>query len=161
AYALHVNPGYSYSVLTTSSTAPFYAPGVQTSFTILDQGNNLVGVSSDLGAFSSFTFTATQSVYFIKTFSSSVGFYGLRVENNSVPEVNGIGETITAGVVYTSSLDYASDSDHFYFPALAGHTYAVAIASAVPDLFLKISDSLTNVAVAYTASGGGIYEFTP
>ena len=152
-YALHLDIGSNYTILTVDST-------VSNNFAIYDRFGNPLVDSIDYGTYSAYTFTASDSLYYITTYSTGSGYYTLRAENNSIVEANGIGEVITGGVVYSALVDYASDSDHYLFGAIAGRTYAVIINSSLPDLFLKVADANTGQQAGFTSTGGGTYVFT-
>jgi hypothetical protein len=130
AYRLHLDYGSNYSVVTSDVTS-----GVDTDFAILDRYGNVVYFSTDYGTYSGVNFTALDSLYYVVTISSGTGFYGLRAENNSFVELNGIGEIIYGGQVYTAAIDYSGDSDHYFFNGVSGKTYIVTLSTSMSDLF--------------------------
>jgi len=160
SYKMILSVGTQYTIVATG-TSLFGGTAVTTdSFALLNRNGAVLALSSNVGnGFTGYTFTATDTLYYIQNYSSNAGFYGLRLVNNSITESNGIGETITAGRVYSAALDYVSDVDIYTFYAVAGVTYRAAIVSAIPDIFLDVEYS--NLAVDHLVSvGGGVYTFT-
>jgi len=166
AYQLHLDKASSYSI-----TASDNSNGFTTHIDIYDANGHALYTSTDQGTFSGLTFTANDNLYFVVTWSEGTGYYRLRVENNTVVESNGVGEPTVANQTYNGSLDYTSDSDHFLFSAVAGHTYQVDVASPIPALFLKVCylDTVSYVpqalavtpgAFVFTASVTGTYEYS-
>jgi hypothetical protein len=157
AYQLHVDIGSTYTIVATDNTN-----GFETALGVYNRlGSLLLSSSVDRGGYTELTFTATDTLVYITAQASGVGIYGIRVDNNSVIEANGIGETIYANQTYSAALDYTSDSDHFLFSAVAGHTYKVTITTAIPDLFLKVSALGTSSYTPVTLVGSaGTYTFT-
>lgn len=136
-YSMNLDIGSSYTIVATN--LGLITPSVtDVDFAILNRYGQILGFSTDYGTYSGITFTAADSRYYIQTFTGSVGHYGMRLGNNSITEVNGIGETINAGTIITAALDYGSDVDLYYFSGVAGQTYQIEIASTVPDLFLDL-----------------------
>jgi len=153
AYALHVDIGSEYGVVALDLTT-------DTNFLICDRFGNPLVASTDYGDFSGYTFTALDSLYYIVTYSSGAGFYGLRAENFSNEELNGIGEFVRAGETYSASIDYASDSDHYLFNATAGHTYSLVITTSIDGLFMVVADVDTGERIWSEVTSSGVYTFT-
>ena len=153
AYALHVDIGSNYAVAAFDLTT-------NAGFRICDRFGNSFAGSIDFGDYSAYAFTARDSLYYIVTYSDGAGFYRLRAENISFMELNGIGEFITAGQTYTAAIDYASDSDHYLFNAVAGHTYGLVVTTSLPDLFIALADVDTGERISVDATSGGVYTFT-
>lgn len=157
-YSMNLDIGSSYTIgaanlgLTTPSVT-------DVDFAILNRYGQILGFSTDYGVYSSVSFIASDSRYFIQVFTGSVGHYGIRLSNNSVTEINGIGETISAGTIITAALDYGSDVDLYYFAGVAGQTYQIDIVSSIPDLFLDLEFgelAVGNIVSPYA----GTYRFT-
>lgn len=161
SYILRLDYGYQYTAVITNNTVYGNSTSANSGLGLYDRYGNLLALSIDYGTFSGLSFTATDTLYYLASLSSDSGFYTIRVENNTVSETNGIGEVIYSGVTYNAALDYTSDSDHYLFSAISGHTYAVSLTTLVPDLFLKISNVSTGLALDFLTSSGGVYTFTP
>jgi hypothetical protein len=157
-YLLVVDIGYTYGIITTGNT-PFGSPINNSNFVLADRTGGALALSTDSGAYSGLTFTATDSIYYISVYSDTVGFYGLYVGNNSVTETVGVGETITRGQSYVAALDYTSDVDKYYFFAEAGVSYTFAVGTTIPDLFIDIEYENLHVD-NILANGLGMYSFT-
>jgi hypothetical protein len=160
AYKLVLGVGTNYTIVATGISI-FGSPVViSNNFALLNRNGFIVAMSTSVGnGFSGLTFTATDSLYYVQNYSSNAGYYGLRLENNSITEANGIGEVITAGRTYSAALDYVSDVDIYTFSAIAGVTYGAVLLSSIPDIFLDVEYS--NLAVSsLVAVGSGIYTFT-
>jgi hypothetical protein len=158
-YRITLDVGTSYTIV-ADGTSIFGSPAVvNNNFALLDRFGNVLALSSDFGSASGLTFTAADNIYYVQNFSDSVGFYFLRLENNSITELNGIGESIVTGATYNAALDYTSDVDKYSFSAIGGATYSFAIITSVPDIFLDIEFS--NLSVDnLVAVGSGVYSFT-
>lgn len=160
AYKMILSVGTNYTIV-SSGTSLFGGTAVTNdNFALLNRNGAVLALSSSMGnGWSAYTFTATDTLYYLQNYSSNAGYYLLRLANNSITETNGIGETITAGRVYSAALDYVSDVDIYSFYAVAGVTYRAAIVSSIPDIFLDVEYS--NLAVDHLVSvGGGVYTFT-
>jgi hypothetical protein len=159
-YAIVLGVGTNYTIVSTGTSLFGGTAVTANNFALLNRSGTVLALSSSTGSgFSAYTFTATDSLYYIQNYSSNAGYYGLRLVNNSITEANGIGEVITAGRIYNAALDYVSDVDIYTFYAIAGVTYRAALVSSVPDIFLDLEYS--NLAVDnLVATGSGIYTFT-
>ena len=159
AYALTVDPGFSYTI-GAYSAFPLYTPNpFNTNFAILDRFGNILALSADTGAASFFTFTAIDSLYYVQAYSDSIGHYSLLATNNTIFENNSVGQTLSLGAALQGRLDFTSDVDRFGFSAIAGRTYAFTLLTTIPDAFLDVEYS--NVFVSNLVSNGsGIYTFT-
>ena len=159
-YSINVDIGSNYAVIASGSYAAFFGTPVNSAnFGILDRYGNVLALSTDYGSYSGFTFTALDSIYYIQEYSSSPGFYGMRLENNSIVEQNGIGEQIYYGQTYSAALDYTSDVDIYTASLQAGNTYYFSIQSNIPDIYLDVEYDQQAVASLVTA-GSGLYYFT-
>lgn len=157
-YYLRVDPGMNYTV-GAYSAFPLYQPNpANTNFAILNRFGTAVAFSLDFGSSSAFTFTATDSIYYIQAYSDSIGNYGLRVTNNSLPEIDPIGQSLPIGVTVAGRVDYTSDVDIFSFQAIAGHAYAFTLLTGIPDAFFGIEYNDTYVS-NLVSNGSGIYTF--
>ena len=158
-YKIVVDIGSNYSVLAVDSGLAL--PVVSdVDFAILNRYGYVVAYSIDYGVYSGFTFTATDSLYYVQAYTGSYGYYGLRLTNNSITESNGIGETIVGGAVYTAALDYTADVDIYNFYGVAGIKYAAQLTSNVSDLYLDLEYSEMAVS-SLVSNGSGLYTFTP
>jgi Ca2+-binding RTX toxin-like protein len=158
AYFIHLDVGSSYTII-ASGISIFGVQVASANFALLDRNGKVLDLSKAYGGYSFFTFTATDSIYYIEEYSGSSGFYGMRVANNSIVEKNGIGEIITYGQIYSAALDYTSDVDIYTAYLQAGNTYYFSIQSNIPDIFLDVEYSQQAVASLVT-SGSGLYYFT-
>lgn len=159
AYFIRVDPGMHYSIV-TSSSSPLYNPSaINTNFLLLDRYGYALASSTDFGTFSGLSFTAADSLYYVQVYSDSIGNYSLRLTNDSITEVNPIGQNLPIGVTLNGYLDYTSDVDIFAFAAVAGAVYGFTLVSSIADAYLDIEYS--NVQVANLVSrGSGVYVFT-
>lgn len=160
SYFIQTDIGAQYSAIILNTSPYGNSPAANSGIFLLNRYGTIVTGSTDFGNYSGLNFQANDTLYYVVSYSSASGFYGIRIDNTSRPETNGVGETINEGVVYSGALDFTSDSDHFYFNAVAGITYVANINSSISDLFLMISDSL-GATLNYTVSSGGVYTFTP
>lgn len=160
SYFIQTDIGAQYSALISNNTLYGNSPAANSGLFLLNRYGTIISGSTDFGNYSGLNFQATDTLYYIVSYSAASGFYGIRIENTSRPEVNGVGETIFEGVNYSGALDFTSDSDHFYFNTVAGTTYVANITSSISDLFLLISDA-SGTTLNYTVSSGGVYTFTP
>ena len=159
AYSIHLDYGSTYTIGSFDQT--IYGSTTSTNVSVYDRNGKFLFSSTDYGTYSGVSFTAYDTLFYIVTNSTSAGYYGLRVENNSVTEVNGVGEYLNATTPTYAALDYTSDSDHFLFNATAGYSYAVVVNTTITDLFLKLTYTSTNQGVAFLSGSSGIYTFTP
>lgn len=157
AYFIITSPGTNYSIISVggSTTGNTYVY-------LYDINGNILGSSIDYGSYSGLSFTANSSKYFVGLSADFTGIYGARISNNSVTEYNGIGENIFTGIQYDGALDYVSDSDHFYFYALANKNYFININTNISDIFFKLTylDGVSYSPVTLLSSGSGVYTFT-
>jgi len=161
SYKIIVDYGNSYSAVVTNNTSYGNLPSANTGILLVNRAGIAVLQSTDYGDFSGLLFTATDTIYYLVSYSASPAYYSMRIGNDTIKESNGIGETIFAGNTYSASLDFTSDSDHFFFTGLAGHTYGINLVSNVADIFLKLVNSNSGEVLGFTSSSGGLYTFTP
>jgi len=161
AYRIVVNFGHKYTAVVSNSTPYGNSLSANTNLLLVNRYGTAILEGIDYGAYSGLSFTASDTLYYIVSYSAGAGYYGIRVDNTTITESNGIGETIYAGNTYYAALDYASDSDHFFFTGIAGRTYTINLVSNVADLFLKLVNTNTGVVLGTTATSGGKYTFTP
>ena len=103
-YKIILDIGSSYTVVSTGATL-FGAPVVvNDNFAILNRYGVALVLSVDYGAYSGYTFTALDSIYYLQNYSDSVGYYGLRLGNNTITETNSIGQEIFANQTYSAAL---------------------------------------------------------
>jgi hypothetical protein len=157
-YYLRLGIGHTFTAAVLQSSI-FGAGPADADFALLDRYGTVLALSSDYGTYSGYTFTATDTLYYLQVYTSNPGFTTLRLENNSITEANGIGETIVTGRTYNAALDFASDVDKYKFYAVAGVTYAFGIVSSISDIYLDIEYSQLRVD-NLVANGSGIYTFT-
>ncbi|WP_431268761.1 Calx-beta domain-containing protein [Dankookia sp. P2] len=158
-YLMELDYGSSYS-LVTGSAAPLYSPGPYNSnFALLNRYGTILAFSTDYGSYSGLSFTATDTRYYVAEYSDSLGYYSIRLANNTITEQNGLGETIIPGHVYSARIDYSSDVDIYDFYAQAGHVYFVKLTTQVQDLYLDVEYMDLRVD-NLVATGSGAYYFT-
>ena len=134
SYYLITNIGTSYSIVSVDNSTVG-----NTYIGLYDLNGNFITGSVDSGAFSGITFTATSTKYFIGLSAQFPGIYGARVANNTITEVNGIGESISFNRTYSGALDYVSDSDRFSFSVVSGKQYTLTYSTNVSDLYFKLT----------------------
>ena len=157
AFAMHLNPGMSYTVI-ASQTALASPVVSDVDFRIADRYGTSLSSSTDYGSFSGYSFTATDTLYYLQVYTGSAGYYTLRLGNNSIAENNSIGQSIETNNVYSSALDYASDVDIYTFFARAGEVYKFTVSSTIPDLYLDLEYNQAGVS-SVVANGAGVYTF--
>jgi hypothetical protein len=159
-YALRVDVGMNYSVLTPTDT-PFGVGALNANFAILDRYGNVLAISSDYGLYSGFSFTAQDSLYYIQVFTDTPGFYGLRVINNTIVENNVIGEVVQYGSRYSAALDFSSDIDKYSFTGVVGQRLYMVLDTQIPDLYLSVETVDERFVTGLVATGSGVYYFDP
>lgn len=157
-YFAILQPGHSYTVVILQEGLTGSRP-LDADFALLDRYGNVLTLSVDYGSYSAYTFIAVDSLYYIQAYTSTPGYTTLRLENNTIRESNGIGETIVPGRSYPAALDYVSDVDIYNFYASAGVTYEFGIVSSISDIYLDIEYFQMHVD-SLVSFGGGIYTFT-
>ena len=156
SYFIKTNVGNSYTALISNRADYQWA---HSRLMLSDRYGNTLSYSVDYGDYAKLSFTASDSMYFITSSSPYSAYYSIRISNNSLTELNGIGETITTNVIYNAALDYASDSDHFLFGTMARHKYELTINSKISDIYLKITDLLSGVALTDAVASSGTYTW--
>ena len=161
SYYLQLDSNLSYTITATSSFGPppiFIVDTYPTNFP--------VATSKIEGDTSTVTFSGNMaSAIALVSFAGTPGsIYTATLSVSGFTETVGIGETISVTAErYEASLDITGDSDHFTLNALAGHTYRLAVDSAVSSLATRVSlpQASGALVVPLIDAGDGIFEFTP
>jgi len=160
SYFLFLSPELTYTITATSSFGP------PPRFSVDNTGLFPVAFSQVDGNTSTVTFTGNSALaarYFTITGTAGT-IYIATLSVSGVTETSGTGETISAGAAsYEGSLDFLSDVDHFTLNVLAGHTYQLALDTAIDDLAVRVSmfQASGTVHVPLVEVEDGIFEFTP
>jgi hypothetical protein len=157
-YLILIDPGSTYNIIASTNTN-FGIGATNANFALLDRYGNILALSTDYGVYSGLGFVATDSEYYIQTYTDTAGYYGLRLTNQTIVEVNGIGETIVRGVTYNAAIDYSSDVDIYLFSALGGQQYSFGLTSTIPDIYLDIEKDNLQVD-SLVSNGPGIFTFS-
>ena len=72
-YMLILDVGHTYTIISIGVPL-FGTPVINSNFALLSRTGTVLGYSIDQGAFSSGTFTATDSLYYIQNYTDSVGY---------------------------------------------------------------------------------------
>ena len=161
-YAIHVNIGSSYSILGGGATI-FGGTAVDPHLILLNASGTPLIYSASNGTYDTINFVATASTYYLEayTYQTSAGYYGILINNNSSGKTSDYGGALSAGVIYSGAISFASDEVYYNANLQAGHTYAFQLSTNVSNLYLNVTYGATLGVTSGVANGNGVYTFSP